>query len=60
MTKDEFLHELKGVITIQKTLKFNRERLIEIEDRLIEKTNQLLDIATEHYDGNNSTMDSDS
>ena len=60
MNRHEFLHELKGIIVIQKTLKFNRERLIEIEDRLIEKTNQLLDIATEHYDGNNITVDSNS
>ena len=60
MTKDDFLHELKGIIVIQKTLKFNRERLIEIEDRLIEKTNLLFDIATEHYDGSNATMDSNS
>lgn len=60
MTREEFLHELKDVITIQKTLKFNRERLIEIEDRLILKTNQLLDIASENYDGSNITMDSDS
>ncbi len=58
MNRHEFLHELKGIIVIQKTLKFNRERLIEIEDRLIEKTNQLLDIATEHYDGNDITVDS--
>jgi hypothetical protein len=58
MTREEFLHELKGIITIQKTLKFNRERLIEIEDRLILKTNELLDIATENYDGSNPTMDS--
>ncbi len=57
MTRDEFLHELKGIITIQKTLKFNRERLIEIEDRLILKTNELFDIASEHYDGSKSTMD---
>ena len=60
MTKNEFLHELKAIITIQKTLKFNRERLIEIENRLIEKTNSLFDIATEHYDGSDSTMDSNS
>ena len=58
MTRDEFLHELKGVITIQKTLKFNRERLIEIEDRLILKTNELFDIASEHYDGSNTAVDS--
>ena len=57
MNRHEFLHELKGIIVIQKTLKFNRERLIEIEDRLIEKTNQLLDIATEHYDGNDTSVD---
>ncbi len=60
MTREEFLHELKAVITVQKTLKFNRERLIEIEDRLIEKTNKLLDIASEHYDGSNTSVDSNS
>lgn len=60
MNRNEFLHELKAVITIQKTLKFNRERLIEIEDRLIEKTNNLFDIASEHYDGSNTSVDSNS
>ena len=58
MTREEFLHELKAVITIQKTLKFNRERLIEIEDRLIQKTNDLFDIASEHYDGSDTSVDS--
>ena len=58
MNREQFLHELKEVIKIQKTLKFNRERLIEIEDRLIQKTNQLFDIASEHYDGNNTSVDS--
>ena len=60
MTRNEFLHELKAVITIQKTLKFNRERLIEIEDRLIEKTNELFDIASKHYDGSDTSVDSNS
>ena len=50
MNKEEFVHELKDILTIQKTLKFNRERLIEVEDRLIERTNILLDIASDHYD----------
>jgi len=60
MTREDFLHELKQVITIQKTMKYNRERLIEIEDRLIKKTNELLDIASKHYVGNNNSMDSSS
>ncbi len=57
MTKDEFIHELKEIVTIQKTLRFNRERLIEIEERLINRTNKLLDIANEYYDKNNSDCD---
>lgn len=47
MTKDEFLHELKAIATIQKTLRFNHERLIDIEERLISRTNKLLDIVGE-------------
>ena len=59
MTRKEFLHELKQIIVIQKTLRFNRERLIEIEERLIKRTNELFDVATEHYDGSSTTVGSD-
>jgi len=51
MTKEEFIHELKDIIAIQTTLRWNRERLIDIEERMIKRVNKLLDIATEHYDG---------
>ena len=55
MNRKEFLHELKEIVAIQKTLRFNRERLIEIEERLINRTNDLLDIAVKFYGRDNNT-----
>jgi len=51
MERERFLHELKEIVTIQKALKWNIERISQIEERLVERTNKLLDEVNEESQG---------
>ena len=45
MNQEEYLHELRAIVTISKCLKGNKERVKEIEDKLFIRINKLLDEA---------------
>ena len=48
MNREEYLHELKAIVTISKCLKGNKERVKEIENKLHIRINKLLEKAMEY------------
>ena len=48
MTRTEYLHELRAIVTISKCLKGNKERVEEIENKLHIRINKLLEKAADY------------